>query len=52
MKRKLCDSPKYDSTSNILDLGQSTPAKSKLCVTTCKNNSGPSKILDLENYSL
>ena len=40
LKRKLCDSPKNDSPSNILDLGQSKPVKSKLCVTTCKNDFG------------
>ena len=46
LKRKLCDSPKNDSPSNILDLGQSKPVKSKLCVTTCKNDFGLSNILD------
>ena len=29
-----------------MDLGQSKPVKSKLCVTTCKNDSGLSNILD------
>ena len=38
LKRKLCESPKIDSPSYILDLGQSKPVKSKLCVTTCKNS--------------
>ena len=35
-----------DSPSYILDLGQSKPVKSKLCITTCKNDSGLSNILD------
>ena len=46
LKRKLCDSPKNDSSSFILDLGQSKPVKSKLCVSTCKNDSGLSNVLD------
>ena len=46
LKRKLCESPKNDSPSHILDLGQSKPVKSKLYVTTCKNDSGLSSILD------
>ena len=29
-----------------MDLGQSKPVKSKLCVTSCKNDSGLSNILD------
>ena len=40
LKRKLCDCPKNDSLSSILDLGQSKPVKSKLCLCTCKNDSG------------
>ena len=46
MKRKLCDSPKNDSPSYILNLGQSKHVKSKLCVTAYKNDSDPSNILD------
>ena len=46
MKRKVCDSPKKDSPAYILNLGQLKPVKSKLCVTTCKNDSGLSNILD------
>ena len=41
-----------DSASNILDLGQSKSVKSKFCVTTCKNDSGPSKLLDQEKCIL
>ena len=32
LKKNLCDSPKNDSHSYILDLGQSKPGQSKLCV--------------------
>ena len=46
LKRKLCNSPKNDSPSNILDLGQPKPVKSKLCVTTCKNDFGLSNVFD------
>ena len=45
LKGKLCDSPKNDSPSYILDVGQSKPVKSKLCVTTCKSHSGLLNIL-------
>ena len=40
MKRKLCNSSKNDSPSSILDLRQSKPVKSKLCVTAGKNDFG------------
>ena len=41
MKIKLCDSPKNDSATNVLDLGRTKPVKSKLCVATFKSDSGP-----------
>ena len=46
LKRKLFDRPKHDSPSYILDLKQSKPVKSKLRVTTCRNDFDLSNILD------
>ena len=44
MKRTLCDSPKNNPASNILDLIQSKLVTCKLCVNTCKNGFDPSYI--------
>ena len=44
MKRTLCDGPKNNPASNILDLRQSKLVTCKLCVNTCKNGFDPSYI--------
>ena len=50
MKKNLCDSPKNYSHSYILDLGQSKPGQSKLCVSTYNNDSDVSNISDHKQW--
>ena len=50
-KRKLCNSSKNDSPSSILDLRQSKPVKSKLCVTAGKNDFGSCTFKSCEKKS-